>query len=143
MNAAQQTLFNGKDGDKKRATRVLIVPDVVQAINAISSVLQSLAPEKREKKKQYFAQLANEHYLPNKDTGKDPTQAAIANHVSKTFRAWAERMGLPEGDDVLLNVVGSLGDVVTADEKTVDEFPVRNATKVSAFSTTCDASRRR
>ncbi|KAL3770271.1 hypothetical protein ACHAWO_003676 [Cyclotella atomus] len=137
LNTAQHILLMSNDeAEKKRASRILIVPDINQVINAISSVMQSLAPAKREKKKQYFAQRASQYYLPNQETGKDPTQAAIANHVSKTFHAWAERMGLPEGDsNVLLNIMGSLGDVATADDKALDDLPIRNVTKeiVSTF----------
>lgn len=134
VNTAQHVLLTRNDeSEKKRSTRTLIVPDINQVINAISSVVQSLSPEKREKKKLYFAQRANQYYLPNKETGKDPTPAAIANHVSKTFHAWAERMGVPEGDsNVLLNIMGSLGDVAvaTADDKALDDLPIRNVTKV-------------
>lgn len=136
VNAAQQTLLTRGDGkERKRSTRTCIVPDTTQVINAISSVMQSLAPEKREKKKQYFTQIANQNYLPNKETGKDPSQDAIAKHVTKTFHAWAERMGMPDGDsNVLLDIMGSLGDVVTADNKALDDLPIRNATKVSRWS---------
>ena len=132
VNTAQQALLlNDGDNDKKHTTRTLVVPDIAQVINAISSVVQSLSSEKREKKKQYFARIAHENYLPDKDTGKDPSQDAIANHVSKTFHTWANQMGMPDGDsNVLLSIMGSLGDVVTADTKALDDLPIRNATKV-------------
>lgn len=120
---------------QKRATRTLIVPDFAQAIRALDSILQSLSPEKREKKRQYFAQIANQNYLPNKENGNDPTNESIANHVSKTFHGWAERFEMPQGDsNVLLNFMGTLGDVITADAKALDDVPIRNATKVSLLS---------
>eukprot|EP00804_Cyclotella_cryptica_P002599 CCRYP_010426-RB/>CCRYP_010426-RB protein AED:0.13 eAED:0.13 QI:260/1/0.75/1/1/0.75/4/0/384 len=144
VNAAQQALLSrNNDGQenmgdtfKKRTTRTLIASDITQAIHAIDSVLQSLSPEKREKKRQYYTQIAHQNYLPNKENGSDPTNEAIANHVSKTFHAWADRFGVPQGDsNVLLNIMGSLGDVITADAKALDEVPIRNATKtiVSMF----------
>jgi hypothetical protein len=41
---------------------------------------------------------------------------------------------MPEGDsNVLLNIMGSLGDVVGADTKALDDLPIRNATKVKLF----------
>lgn len=131
-NAAQQALLTGGKGTvRTRTTRTLIVPDITQVINAISSVIQSLSPKKREKKKMYFTQIANQNYLPDNATGRDPSPRAIANHVSKTFNEWAERMGMPVNDpNVLLSIMGSLGDVVTADDKALDEVPIRNATKV-------------
>ncbi|KAL7519323.1 hypothetical protein ACHAWX_004790 [Stephanocyclus meneghinianus] len=144
VNSAQQALLSRnndgledeRDAVKKRATRTLIVPDFTQAIRALDSILQSLSPEKREKKRQYFAQIANQNYLPNKENGNDPTNESIANHVSKTFHEWAERFEMPQGDsNVLLNFMGTLGDVITADAKALDDVPIRNATKeiVSLF----------
>jgi hypothetical protein len=119
---------------QKRTTRTLIVPDTAQALHTIDSVVQSLSPLKREKRKQYFTQIGNQHYLPNKETKSDPTKESIANHVSKAFHAWAERFEMPEGDsNVLLNIMGSLGDVVGADTKALDDLPIRNATKVKLF----------
>ena len=139
VNTAQHALLKtggGDDNKKKRTTRTLIVPDIAQVINAILSVVQSLSSEKREKKKQYFAQIANVNYLPDKETGKDPSQEAIAKHVSKTFHAWAKQMGMPDGDsNVLLSIMGSLGDVATADAKALDDLPIRNATKVRELPT--------
>eukprot|EP00956_Cyclotella_meneghiniana_P034260 scaffold102865_cov64-Cyclotella_meneghiniana.AAC.6 len=57
-----------------------------------------MTPEKRIKKARYFTQLSNQHYLPNNETGEDPTREMVANHVIKTFREWADRMDMPPED---------------------------------------------
>eukprot|EP00970_Alexandrium_tamarense_P003569 scaffold559_cov190-Alexandrium_tamarense.AAC.64 len=105
----------------------------------MASVVQSLSLEKKEKKRQYFTKIANQNYLPT-DNGTEPTKEAIANHVSKTFNAWAERFEMPEGDsNILLSMMESLNNVVTTDANMLEEAPIRNATKemLGAFFGTC------
>lgn len=142
VNTAQRALLahDGKqqrndDDDTKRkrhSTRTLVVPDTASVINAISSVISSLAPEKRMKKSKYFAQLANRYCLPDGETGEDPGRDSVVHHVTKTFREWADRMDMPEGDsNVLMDLRKTLGNIVTADGVALDDLPIRHATKVS------------
>ncbi|KAL7547340.1 hypothetical protein ACHAWF_010663, partial [Thalassiosira exigua] len=120
VNVAQKSLLRrtvagGEEGDgkSKRTTRTAIASDAPQIIHAIGSFVQALAPEKREKRRKYFAQVAERNFLPGT---RPAAREVVANHVSKTFREWADRRELPEGDaDVLLSMLGSLGGVVTAD----------------------------
>jgi hypothetical protein len=92
----------------------------------IDSVVKSLLPEKREKRRKYFAQVGSQNFLP----GGGTQQEVIANHVTKTFNAWAERFEMPDGDSaVVLSVLGSLANVTTADIHVLDEVPIRNASK--------------
>ena len=94
----------------------------------IDSVVKSLRPEKREKRRKYFAQVGNQNFLPG--GGTQHTHEVIANHVTKTFDAWAERFEMPEGDSaVVLSVLGSLANVTTADMHVMDDVPIRNASK--------------
>ena len=142
-NAAQRALLtytNKQRNDsidntkqhKQHTTRTLIVPDITSVINTISSVISSMTPEKRIKKARYFTQLSNQHYLPNNETGEDPSREMVANHVTKTFREWADRMDMsPEDVNVLLDIRKTLGNIVTADGVTLDDLPIRSATKVS------------
>lgn len=112
-------------------TRTFVVSDVTQVIRAIESVVQSLSPEKREKKRKYFAQIAKQNYLPS-NGGEDATPAneAIASHVVKAFNAWAESFEMPEGDSaVALRFSGSLGKVATSKIEDFDEVPIRNTSK--------------
>mmetsp|Transcript_2122 Transcript_2122/g.4039 ORF Transcript_2122/g.4039 Transcript_2122/m.4039 type:complete len:397 (+) Transcript_2122:763-1953(+) len=116
---------------QKRVTRTFVVSDVAQVIRAIESVVHSLSPEKREKKRKYFAQIAKQNYLPSKGgEGAPPANEAIANHVVKAFNAWAESFEMPEGDSaVALRFSGSLGKVATSKMEDFDEVPIRNTSK--------------
>ena len=139
VNAAQQSLLSwgnkaedeNVDADKKRrVTRTAIVSNVSQVIETIESLVQSLTLEKLEKRRKYFAQIANQNFLPGTGTDQQPTKEVIANHVAKTFNAWAERLDMAEGDSaVVLSMLGSLANVGTANASSLDEVPIRNASK--------------
>ena len=79
--------------------RSLIVTDISQVITSISSIVQSLVPEKRQKKRQYIAQIAEKNYLPSSMYvgGVEPTQEAIANHAKQAMEQWAARMEMQQG----------------------------------------------
>mmetsp|Transcript_46963 Transcript_46963/g.98525 ORF Transcript_46963/g.98525 Transcript_46963/m.98525 type:complete len:455 (+) Transcript_46963:83-1447(+) len=117
-----------ENGKKRRMTRTAIVPDASQVIQTINSLVQALTPEKREKRKKYFAQIASKNYFPSE--GSQPTKEAVANHVTKIFNDWAERFEMPNGDsNVILSMLGSLGNVAAANKGTMDEVPIRNDSK--------------
>eukprot|EP00984_Skeletonema_dohrnii_P005505 scaffold1938_cov114-Skeletonema_dohrnii-CCMP3373.AAC.5 len=113
--------------------RILIVADVSQAISAITSVVQSIAPEKREKKRKYFAQIAEENYLTSSMVkgGIEPTQETVANYAKKTMITWAERMDtIQQGDiNVALDMLGSIGNVATASNSDLDNIPITALSK--------------
>ena len=141
VNAAQQSLLSwgnkaedenedAGDDKKRRVTRTAIVSDISQVIETIDSLVQSLTPEKLEKRRKYFAQIANQNFLPGTGNEQQPTKEVIANHVAKTFNAWAERLDMAEGDSaVVLSMLGSLANVSTANASSLDEVPIRNASK--------------
>ncbi|KAL7532477.1 hypothetical protein ACHAXR_004654 [Thalassiosira sp. AJA248-18] len=139
VNTAQKSLLwrdkkADENGKKKRMTRTAIVSDISQVIQTIDSWENSLSLDKKEKRNAYFAQVASKHFLPG--AGAQPTQEVVANHVTKTFNAWAERLEMPEGDSqVVLSMLGSLASVATANGGTLDDVPIRNASKelVSSF----------
>lgn len=111
---------------KKHTTRTVIVNDTLQALVTIDSVVRSLLPDKRTKRKNYFEQVGKQSFLP----GGGATQEVIANHVSKAFNDWAARFEMPHGDsNVVLSVLGSLGKVTIADRRMLDVVPIRNAAK--------------
>lgn len=116
--------------------RILIVADVSQAISAMQSVIQSLAPEKREKKRKYFAQIAEQNYLPSSmmmmggGGGIEPTQEGIANYAKNAMISWAERMEMQQGDiNVALDMLGSIANMVTASDRDLDNIPITTASK--------------
>ena len=91
-------------------------------------MVTSLLPEKREKRRNYFAQIGSQNFLPG--GGTHHTKEVIANHVTKTFNAWAERFEMSDGDSaVVLSVLGSLSNVTAANRRVLDEVPIRNASK--------------
>ena len=113
--------------------RILIVADVSQAISAIASVVESITPEKREKKRKYFAQIAEENYLTSSmmKGGIEPTQETVANYAKKTMITWAERMDtIQRGDiNVALDMLGSIGNVATASNSDLDNIPITALSK--------------
>lgn len=112
----------------KHTSRTAIVSDISQVLRIIESVVQSLLPEKREKRRLYFAQVASQHFLPGE--GTQQLQEVIANHATKAFVAWADRFAMPESDaSVALSVLGSLAKVTTADRAILNDVPIRNASK--------------
>jgi len=112
----------------KHTSRTAIVSDISQVLRIIESVVQSLLPEKREKRRSYFAQVANQRFIPGE--GTQQLQEVIANHATKAFVAWADRFAMPEGDaSVALSVLGSLANVTTADKAILNDVPIRNASK--------------
>ena len=103
--------------------------DTTQVLRTIDSVVQSIQPEKRDKRRLYFAEIASQHFLPSGD-GTQPMQEVIANHATKTFHAWAEQFAMPPGDSsVALSVLGKLANVTTADKTILNDVPIRNASK--------------
>jgi hypothetical protein len=121
LHAAQQT-----------GVRLLIVTDMSQAIAAITSIVQSLAPDKREKKRKYIAQIAEKNYLPSSMYvgGVEPTQEAIANHAKQAMAQWAARMEMQQGDiNVALDMLGSIVNVVTASYGELDNIPITSSSK--------------
>ena len=91
-------------------------------------MVNSLLPEKREKRRNYFAQIGSQNFLSG--AGTCHTKEVIANHVTKTFKTWAERCQMSDGDSaVVLSVLGSLSNVATANRHVLDDVPIRNASK--------------
>lgn len=129
VSQAQQSLLHRDETttEKKHVTRIAIVTDCAQVVQTIQSTVASLQPDKREKKAKYFQQVATKHFLSG--VGK-PTQEVIANHVMKTFNAWADRYEMEEGDSsVVLNTLETLVNVGTANANTLEDVPIRDASK--------------
>lgn len=99
-----------------------IVPDVASAVTILSTVVQSLTPERRELKKQFCETIQSRNFV---DTNKDAANLETAVwHVTGSFRAWAERFELPTGAaDVLMSRLNSLGRIASADRNVLDGIP--------------------
>ena len=109
-------------------TRTAIVTDLSQVISTIESVVSSLLPERREKRRKYFEQQSAQHFLPGSSI--KPSQEIIANHVQKTFNAWADRFQMAGGDaPVVLNTLETLVNVATASVNEMNDVPIRDASK--------------
>ena len=113
--------------------RMLIVANSSEAISAMCSVVKNLAPEKREKKREFYAKMAAEqYYIPasNVKGGIEPTQETIANFAKTAMNNWAERMEIQRGDiNVALDMLGSIANVATATDSDLDNIPITAATK--------------
>lgn len=117
---------------QKTNARMLIVANGLEAISAMSSVIKNLVPEKREKKREFYAKMAAEQCIPasNVKGGVEPTQEAIANFAKTVMNNWAERMEIQRGDiNVALGMLGSIANVATASNSDLDNIPITTATK--------------
>lgn len=142
VSLAQQSLLYRDETttEKKHVTRTAIVTDSAQVIQTIQATVASLQPDKREKKAKYFQQVATKHFLPG--VGKKPTQEVIANHVMKTFNTWADRYEMEDGDSsVVLNTMESLVNVGTANARTLEDVPIRDASNSAFFGSNGTSSR--
>lgn len=101
------------------SAHVYIVPDVASAVTILSTVVQSLTPERRELKRQFCENIQSRNFV---DTNKDAETAAW--YVTRSFRAWAERFELSTGAaDVLMGRLNSLGRIASADRNMLDGIP--------------------
>ncbi len=114
---------------KKGNTRVFIVSAIESILYTISITLNSLTREKCELKEKFF--LSQEQkFLPHVDTGQVQRQKAVTGHVANVFRSWSERAGISNSDaNVIMNVLGSLDQIIAADERVLEDVPVSTNVK--------------
>lgn len=109
--------------------RVFVLPDISSILHTMSAVVDSLTHEKRSLKEKYFAKKAEETYLPDSN-GKPPSESAASSHVAQSFQTWAIQSGISVVDaNVLMNVFGSLANIISADAKDLEHIPVDTSTK--------------
>jgi hypothetical protein len=101
------------------SAHVYIVPDVASAVTILTTVVQSLTPERRELKRKFCKTIQSRNFC---DATKDTGTAAL--HVTGSFRAWAQRFQLSTGAaDVLMGRLNSLGRIASADRTVLDGIP--------------------
>jgi len=154
VNQMQRALLHYKNnpthsGEKnnqkqKGAARIFIVPEVATVLRTIVSVMDSIKPEKRELKRNFFAKEASENFLPDAHTNLPLSKDAVARHVTGAFRKWADKSEIPLCDaNILLSVLGSLGKIISADRSVLDAIPVNESTKdilTDFFGSSCESS---
>lgn len=114
-NQTQSKHYTSQEG----SAHVYIVPDVASAVTILSTVVQSLTPERRELKRKFCETIQSKNFL---DTTKDASTAAL--HVTGSFRAWAQRFQLSTGAaDVLMGRLNSLSRIASADRTVLDRIP--------------------
>jgi len=118
-------------GDQDKTTRILIVQDTQQAIQAIFCLADSMSPAKRQLKREFFQRQRQAYFLPSEggriDTSLD---SQAASHVAAALREWADVFELPSGEaDVLMGILGSLGAIATANDEQLARVPVEDRTK--------------
>ena len=91
-------------------------------------------------KEAYFRKEAERNLLPGSSSDNSISQSHASSHISTAFREWMKRNHLFEGDAcVVMNVMGSLGNILKADRDTLDQIPVDSSTKkaiLNFFSST-------
>jgi len=120
-----------EQGNTDKTARVSLVPDSNSAVSTLVSI--SNAMKKKELKEAYFERQREEVFLPQESTNIVPSTsaAAAAKYVARTFRQWAERFELPPGEaDVLMSMLGSLGEITVADSNVLDSLPIDSRSKM-------------
>ena len=97
----------------------------------MTTTLNSLTKTKITLKEKFYQDEAIRNFLPDPKTGEiKSTNDDIATHVANAFRSWSKRMGLSTTDaNVIMNVLGTLEKIVTADESVLDNVPIDSAMK--------------
>jgi hypothetical protein len=118
--------------------RVVLVPSTQKAISTLTSMVDAL--QKRDVKHLYFNKQREKHYLPDSRSSTNgraggaiipPSySASAAKHVAEALRQWGERFDLPPGEaDVLMSLLGTLGDIATADDNVLASIPMEDRSK--------------
>lgn len=95
---------------------------MASAVNILLSLVQILAPARRDLKKQFHDAVKSKNFV-----GANATQEAASTHVTAAFRDFAYRFELPVGeDDVLMSRFGSIAAIGTAD---LSSAPIYDSTK--------------
>ena len=98
-------------------------------IGSVSSIIESIQPEKRALKEKYFRKEAAKTLLPKSISRLHLSES---KHVTNTLRNWGMRAGIPMDDiNVLMNILGSLEKIVTADENLLDSIPINSSSKLA------------
>jgi hypothetical protein len=119
-------------------TRVVLVPSTQKAIATLTSMVDAL--QKRGVKHLYFNKQREKHYLPDSRSstngGAGGTKispsysASAAKHVAEALRQLGERFDMPPGEaDVLMSLLGTLGDIATADDNVLANIPMEDRSK--------------
>lgn len=81
-------------------------------------------------KEAYFKKEAERKFLPDPSSGSCMSEFHAGSHVACAFRAWVKRNNLSLGDaNVVINVMGSLGNIITADKEALESIPIDPSTK--------------
>jgi hypothetical protein len=105
------------------------VPDSQTAISTLASVADAF--RKRSLKEQYFERQREKYFLPNAQ-GIIPSSSlpAAECHVAEALRMWADRFELPPGEaSVMMNLLGTLGTIATADDEALSGIPIDDRSK--------------
>lgn len=115
---------------RRNSARFFIVPDTITVLRTLSTVLESIRPERIERQRKYFLAEAKKSGLPDAETGEVISEAALVKQTIAAFRKWARRYEIPEGDEgVLLSVLGSISNIASASADTLSATPIDDLTR--------------
>jgi hypothetical protein len=112
---------------------VLLFPDTNSAVDGLFSFVESFTPQRIQKKKQYFLEKQERYLVPLPAQNKqqhERLEEIAGRRAAEAFRNLCHRADLPESEDVMLmHRLGTLENIVQADDATLDHFPVEERTK--------------
>jgi hypothetical protein len=107
-----------------------VVQDVESALQALAGTVRALSKDKCTQKANYFRAEAEKNFLPDSNTRIIKSEQAASLHVSNAIRLWSQRMEIPVADaNIIMNVLGSLEKIMSADERILQDIPIDVATK--------------
>lgn len=116
---------------QRKPPRMLVVRDTDQVMQSCVTMADAISPARCALRTKYTQQCRAAHFCDDAPaTGESVQQAAVARRVATAVREWGDRAGFPLGEaDILLRVLPSLAQLVTADANALGKIPVEDATK--------------
>ena len=109
---------------------MFIVNNYDSIIRALETTISAITIEKVTLKEKFFRQEAERNYLPDLGSDEIKSETSASKHIANSFRLWSTRMDISVGDaNVIMNVLGSLEKIITADENCLNDVPVDSSIK--------------
>ena len=125
MHRLTSSVFGNSSSSSSNTTRVLIVPSSEDAVQALVTFADALAPAKRRLKQSFYDQQRQAHFV-----APFASEETAASFAIRALREWAFRHNVPEYEmDIVIKLLGSLEAVVEHSATGLSAVPISRRTK--------------
>ncbi len=133
----------GGNGSSRRfhdgCARTFIVPDYSSILKILLVVQESLTQDKCDRKELFFQKEAERLLVPLPQAGESTNEQistkAAMRQVTAVFHAWAQSRGISTTDaNVIMDAMGSMENIITANEQSLEYVPVEGRVKKQILS---------